>query len=471
MESKNSKDSNNPKPNQQRIKLRNDEFKCLKAAKRLIREEFTKAKHKTLRWWNNRFWKSNVKHYERIEDPQLTADVLSWLDTIVEDPRPRQAEETVKCLRSVVGLGQSFILNSWISDGRKGTILSLENGLLDIDAYLAGESDVLQPHSPDFFCLNSTDYDYNPNAKCPEFDKALELYFQNDQDRKALLVEWMGLCLIPDTSFNKCLVLVGEGGNGKSVILDVLQNLVGKDNCSSVPLEQLGNRFQLFNTHGKLVNIASDVGRLDQSAEGIFKQFTSGDLMQFEEKHKPAFTARPTARMTLAANELPSIKDKSSGIHDRLLILPFEFQIPEENQDLRFKDSGRDDWVFRKELPGILNKALEGLKRLKSRGKFKTPEKSKIASEEYKNQNSPARLFFSEYVEHSESGQVLVGEFYDCYKNWANKNGYLPLNNSAFGKELKRIFRSVEKERPGTGKSRKTFYKGIQFKNKGKENE
>src|SRR5262249_57691869 len=81
---------------------------------------------------------------------------------------------------------------------------------------------------------------------------------EGDDERIAVLQEWFGLCLTPDTSFHKLLIMDGDGGNGKSVVLDVLAAMVGEANVSNVPLELFDQRFQLTPTLGKLVNIAAE---------------------------------------------------------------------------------------------------------------------------------------------------------------------------------------------------------------------
>ncbi|MBN4076518.1 hypothetical protein JYT16_02245 [Gemmatimonas aurantiaca] len=455
---------------EQLTKIRSKEFECMKAAKEILIEEFTKVGHLSLRWWKGKFWKWNDRHYVNLSDIELKADVLRWLDSYVENPKPHQADQIVECLKSLTKMKFSVTPGTWISTGKHSDIIALKNGLLDIDKAASGDSDALMQNTPDFFALSSADYSYDPSAQCPKFTAALKLYFAEDQDRKALLLEWYGYCLVPDTQYNKIMVMTGDGANGKSVMLEVLRILVGKDSCSAVPLELIAHRFQAMSTYGKLVNISPEISKFDQKTEALLKSHSSGDIVQFEEKNKPSFSAKPTARLTLAANTMPGISDKTEAMYRRLLFLPFEFQIPEEQQDPRYKESGRADWPFRDEMPGILNLSLNALKQLRARGKFHTPELSKQHSEEYRNFNNPVRLFLKDRVEECETGSVPKEILYEDYIKWAGMTGHPVLSDSLFGRELRRMFPSVRKVKIGSGKDRRTVYKNIEFK-QGEENE
>jgi putative DNA primase/helicase len=126
---------------------------------------------------------------------------------------------------------------------------------------------------------------------------------------------------------------IGEGANGKSVLLDVLTALLGEENVSQVPLEMFGQRFQLTPTIDKLANICAEVGEISAVAEGVLKQFTAGDRMYFDRKGIPGIERYPTARLILATNNRPRFRDRSMGIWRRILLVPFRFTVPPTKQD------------------------------------------------------------------------------------------------------------------------------------------
>ena len=209
----------------------------------------------------------------------------------------------------------------------------MANGLVDIDRLLDRTGDVLQPHSPDWFSTVCLPYEYQPDADCPRFLAFVREILEDDEERITLLRQWFGYLLAGDTSLQKFLILVGEGANGKTVIIVVLTALLGEANVSTVPLELFGERFQLTATLGKLANLVPEVGAIDRVAEGFLKAFVAGDRMYFDRKNLPGIDARPTARLMLATNTLPPFADRSGGVWRRLMILPFRVTIPPDRQD------------------------------------------------------------------------------------------------------------------------------------------
>jgi P4 family phage/plasmid primase-like protien len=334
-------------------------------------------------------------------------------------------------------------LGSWVGDdgrwGRRG-LVAVANGLLDVDAFLRGDQRVLLPHSRRWFGSACLPFDFDPEAQCPTWLNFLGRVLEGDRERIALLQELFGLFLVFDTTFEVVLALVGEGANGKSVVLVVLEALLGSDNVSNVALESFNpnDRFALVQTLGKLVNIIAEVGEIDRVAEGRLKQFVSGERMLFDRKNKPPIQAAPTARVVLATNNLPRFSDKSDGLWRRLKVLPFRVSIPEEEQDKRMKKPGW--WLATGDMPGILAWALEGLRRLRRQGRFTEPELCKGALAGHRLDSNPARRFLEEHCRKREGGHVSTACLYGTYKGWCELWNYRPLSENVFGQEVGRVF-------------------------------
>src|SRR5262249_15780424 len=142
-----------------------------------------------------------------------------------------------------------------------------------------------------------------------------------EEGKQRLLRQWAGYCLTRTTELQRCLFMVGDGANGKSVALAVFEAFLGSENCCSVALEDFSDRFRMMQTIDKLTNIVPEVGEIDRVAEGRIKAYVTGELITFEKKYKDPFAARPTARLTLATNTLPLFRDRSRGIWRRIILL------------------------------------------------------------------------------------------------------------------------------------------------------
>lgn len=214
----------------------------------------------------------------------------------------------------------------------------------------------LSPHDPDTFEILQLPIKYDPNAQCPTFNKYLETTL--DPEVIELVKEVIGYCLIPDTRFEKAVMLTGSGSNGKSVLLDVIQDLLGQDNVSNVELQELGeNRFKAAGLLGKLANVFSDLDDRGLKSSSMFKVLVTGDRITAERKFGQPFEFKNYARLLFSANKLPSSRDRSYAFYRRWLIIPFEKTFDGTNADKSLKRKLKSS----EELSGILNLAIKGL--------------------------------------------------------------------------------------------------------------
>ena len=273
---------------------------------------------------------------------------------------------------------------TWIDSSVKEQkrLLSFRNGLLDIDEFKAkGKNTAIRRHDPRWWSNLSFPYDYDSMADCPHWQKFL-MKSVPDMQCQQLLQEWMGYCLLPGNSMQKFLMIMGSGANGKSVFMAALTALVGRENVSNVQIEAFREKFHLSETLGKLVNIIDDVNPITDLAEGTFKSFTSGNRVFFDRKNKTGVSTEPTAKMTIAMNEPPRIRDRSDGVWRRMLLIPFSQTISAQD---RIPGMDQVDWWHEvNELPGILNWALDGLMRLEAQGEFTEPSISIDEIESYR---------------------------------------------------------------------------------------
>jgi putative DNA primase/helicase len=351
------------------------------------------------------------------------------------------------------GMGQP----KWLGTASVGPLLAFENGLLNLDSYLAGHR-ALNPLTPEWFSAVLFPYGYEPNAQAARWLEFINEVLEGDQERINLLQEWFGYLLTPDTSLHKFLVLEGDGANGKSVVLEVLGAMLGEKNISHVPLGMFGERFQLTPTLAKLANIAPEADEGESPNIGTLKQFTGGDRMYFDRKGVPGIQAKPTARLVVATNNPPSFADLSAGLWRRMLLIPFRVTIAPEKQD---RELARK---LREELPGIVNWALEGLRRLRQQNRFTEPAVSVEALAEYRSENNPAGLFLADCVESAVEAVVHSDVLYGAYKAYCKANGYTTtLNGKQFGKEVKRRFPLALRTRLTRDGQRPWAYAGLKL--------
>ena len=295
-------------------------------------------------------WKDSNEYDEKKDKgPPKAKKVSSHLISNVLD-----ATKNLSLISSHIDMGTWIDSEAGIRERRN--YIALENGILDVDALLADSDDVMLPHSPSWFSTIRLPYRFDPAVECPKWNAFLKFNLEGDQERIAILQEWAGYCLLPDTGQQRFLVLEGEGANGKSVYFAALEAMLGVDNVSHVPLEVFGDRFSKTQTLGKLANIAPDAGEIEKQSEGNLKSFTAGERMMFDRKGIDAIEAYPTARLMIGCNNRPRFSDKSDGIWRRMIMVPMAVQVPEHQ---RVPNMDKPWWWEQSgELPAILMWAI-----------------------------------------------------------------------------------------------------------------
>ncbi|AZL15906.1 DNA primase family protein [Rickettsiales endosymbiont of Stachyamoeba lipophora] len=303
-------------------------------------------------------------------------------------------------------------------------------------------------------CLN---VDYDPNATAPRCEQFLEEIFAYDPDKeikKILILEMMGYMLLKDCRFEKFFILVGEGGNGKSVLLNIIKSLLGADNISSVKLSQLADKFLTAELHGKLANIVTEIAEGEQLPDEAIKTITSGERMIAQRKYQEPFEFEPYATPVFSTNHLPHSRDHSDAIDRRAIILPFNRKFKREEIDTVLPKK------LEQEKAGIFNLILNALEGLLSRGHFSIPPSSDELIREWKHATDQILQFLEQCCTLGE-GKVSSKELYQRYQSWAEDNGHkMPYSHQKLTIRLKKF-----NVMPVKGEQGKRLLQGIKLNN------
>jgi P4 family phage/plasmid primase-like protien len=241
------------------------------------------------------------------------------------------------------------------------------------------------------------------------------------------------------------LLLCGTGNNGKGGFTALLEALVGYQNCSHQGWNELGERFGLGPTLGRLLNLADECERFNEAIEGRIKWYTNGKALAFEFKGKDKFDAHPTARLVVACNTPPRIADKTDGMWRRMVYLPFTRKIAADRK-IADLDSFKW-WEANVNMSAVLGWALAGLARLRANNwRFTQAVSSIEAKESFSTVRldydyDPAAMFLRESVAADPEGRdIASADLFDRYREWCSRGGFHPLNSINFGVEVKRLF-------------------------------
>ncbi|EJT5937104.1 DNA primase [Clostridium perfringens] len=320
---------------------------------------------------------------------------------------------------------------------RNPYLVNVRNGLLDIRDMSFNE------HTPSYLSTVQLNVEYNPQVDCPQFKKFLNEVL--DCKLIPLVQEIVGYLLTTNTASQKAFVFWGPARTGKSTLLWVVEYLLlGKKNVSNIPWQEIGDKFKTAELLGKLANVFSDLPSKSIDDTGIFKVVTGEDYLMAEKKNNNPFKFKPFARLVFSCNELPrNYVDRTEGFYRRLIIVPFSRQIEKSKIDKALK------YKFQREKEGILNWALEGLKRLyENNFEFSENELTDGVKKEYKRENNNVISFVEECCEIDSLFSCSRIEIYEAYKEFCVEAGLKALSQIKFNKELEGNF-NITRSRSG----------------------
>ena len=334
------------------------------------------------------------------------------------------------------------------------TVIPVQNGLLDLETF------ELREFTPDLYFTFKLPVWYEPNADCPKFKKFLsEVLYPEDIPT---MQEFFGYCLWRDYNIQKAFMLIGEGSNGKSTLLRVLKKFLGPENTTSIAIQTLErDRFALGGLFAKLANIYADLPDKALYSTGTFKMLTGGDAITADKKFREPFTFVNYAKLIFSANKLPEVKDNTDAFFRRWVIINFPNVFPEDKADKKLFEKITTD----KEMSGILNWAIEGLKRLMKQGHFSNTKSTDELREAYIKMSNPLQAFVMDCIKEDPEGWIPKDEFYGKYVEYCNKNKLTIKAKNAVARDLQSCLNiTINVERRETAKGRVRGWKGISWK-------
>lgn len=378
---------------------------------------------RTLHYWRDSFWlwtKRKPVYVAHTEKEMIDAVLLSLrqqqISSLIDT-----ASKVMACIRSDVRLRDVERMPAWLGTMNKhANHICLSNGVLDPMDIVKGRYNILMNHTPLLFTRTKLPYKYVATAECPRWLDFLGRTFKGDPDSIALLQEWFGYIITPDTSRNVALLLIGDGATGKSTILKVMGAMLGDTlNCTYLPADEMGEEYAMAAAQNKTLMISHEMKqKVSPRMESVFKWYVGGDAMNVNDKYKSRVDAevKPTARLAIAANEFPEFHDTTGAIYRRILPLHCRHVVPPAERDLDLEVK------LRRELSGIFLWAARGLKRLLDKG-FSRSEAGLALLDRSRAINQGWVSFVEDCVSEVRDCFVSSGSIMVAYAKWCEANG------------------------------------------------
>lgn len=409
---------------------------------------------KTWLHWKDNYWQADAKdrikqaaikvsksifHEAAQADPQIAPKIAAWANASLQKSH----------IDAMIELSKSYLSASVHELDNDPMMLGVRNGVINL------RNGAFREAQPSDLITQQCDVTYIPNAQAPLWEKFLYQVSNNDPKLLVYKQEYWGYALTGVTSEQCFFYYHGDGLNGKSTEIGLMQTLMGSY-AKSIPSSVLMVRSN-FGSQGPTPEIARLIGaRLvtanetedgSRLAEAQIKAMTGQDMLTARVLHGNPFEFRPKFKIFVSGNHKPLIRGEDDGIWRRIKVVPFNTQIPESEVDKQLLEK------LLAERSGILNWAIQGCLLWQQNGRLSEPEvvKSEVAT--YRSDQDVMGAWIAERCQFDASKTCSSRDLYSDYSEWVKSSGGTPVAETRFSTRL--IERGLTKRRV---KQKMTFF-------------
>lgn len=397
------------------------------------------------RWlsWNQTCWEEDDSG-QIIERAKITAGTLfkeaaacttqelmklfsNHARTTHNAPRLKAMVELAKSDPATVVHERDLDCNDWL--------LGVTNGVIDL------RTCKLRKHRREDLITRIAPVSFEHKGKCPTWLQFLERVCGSDKSLMDYLQRVFGYCLTGRTEEQALFFLYGNGANGKSTFLNVLRELMGPELAKQTPYESFiykkqgrGATNDLARLQGTRVTLTTEIESGSVLDESLVKQLTGGEAVSARLLYREYQDFVPKFKILIAGNHKPIIRGDDDGIWRRLHLVPFTVTIPKQHQDPTLAEK------LRRELPGILNWALDGC-RSWQKTRLSPPKVVVDAVQEYRSASDLLGLWLTACCKLGPSESGTASALYNSYIHWCALNSLKPMSGTSFGRKLSERFK------------------------------
>jgi P4 family phage/plasmid primase-like protien len=322
-------------------------------------------------------------------------------------------------------------------------LLTVDADRLDADPWafncLNGTVDLrtgkLRPHRAADLISKIAPTNFNPAAQCPRFLAFLAQIFDGDTSLVEFVQRFYGYAMTGLTKEQILLILWGEGGNGKTTLVEAIGDVIG-DYASSAPTGLLTSKnatdnnhyAEIADLHGRRLVTASESEEGAKLKEAFIKKAVGGDTLKGRHLYGQLFEFKPSHTLQLLTNHKPQIRGNDFSVWRRVRLLPFlvKFGSAHEVRDgsaKLMKDTTLPAALL-SEREGILAWLVEGARLWHASGALEAPEVVLAAGREYRHEQDRVGHFVNECCTvGKETDKTQVKAIYSAYMTWCREEG------------------------------------------------
>ena len=446
---KNEEENNAIYKSMKRQQENTDKKEKLEKTTELICNKFTFATYtdtEELMVWNGKYYNTIGAEFtvkEAVDQESKGADI-SFVNNVL-----------AKIKRSTGRPRENFNKTVQIVNGIEEPIYdcTLENGILNLDTLEFREHshqnyttwNIPVNWDENRFIEDPTDFDaVEKTLDGTVFWKYLKECFQENSDAPVMqedvftVMESMAYILHSDNDIQKTIMFIGSGSNGKSKLLDYIDELFGKRNTTHISIQELAEGgFVLAQLDGKLANICADVESTELKRTGKLKQLIGGEGIEVSKKYQNPYTMRSRSKFIFSANKFPYSYDQSDGFFRRYIILQWKRKFDGENKDTELGRKLRENEAEKSLVFHVLVKMARNLR---LRGDFLYTKPVNEVRTNWNNLADPIQMFVNEKLEDVAGAFVSKRDMFQAYKQFCIDNEMQPLRIGSFGKIFREMY-------------------------------
>ena len=279
---------------------------------------------------------------------------------------------------------------------------------------------------------------YDKEAQCPEFEKFLNRTFQEKESLITYMQNLVGYCLSGLTKEHAFWFFYGPTNTSKSTFVELLRLLCGEYGTTipknAIVVDKFKNQdHALAELAGARMATNTELTSDQRLDEAAVKMITGQDPIKACKKYENFFEFRSTAKLVLATNDRPVIKDTDAAIWNRVKSIPFLVQIPPSERIDRYAEQ-----LIKAEGPGILAWAVRGFQNWQQYG-LQEPIDITAETTRYRDEQDAVRGFIEEECEEHAELKEKFSTLYERYSELAKQQKMRPMSRKRFGQELDRL--------------------------------
>ena len=389
--------------------------------------------------------------YERITDEQAKHYIVSLLNEAEKISTPNseygEALERLRLLDS---------LQLHLSDNLKDQqfLVNCQNGVFNAKT---GRLEEDRGKSKFSFCCN---FQYRPSSnmdQAPNFKRYLMTSV--GEANISCFKTCLGFLFSDIVEAKKAVFFVGDGNTGKSMVCDLMTDLVGKHAVCNEPFEKIGNEFSRHNFIGRKINISRETNKAVLKNESAFKSVVACENISGRRRYHDGVDFISQLKLLVASNQPPEFSRVDEAILNRIVIIFFHSTLEEKDldHDLRSK--------LYQERNTIGSLCLDALHRLvKSGYDFQMSPESKAYLNACRIKLHTVEEFLADRCEMAKGAAVSAVVLCDAYQKYCMDNGVEGLGRNTFYQQVLWCFPGVVHDKTNIGGRRLYAFIGMRFK-------